>query len=234
MEKYKDYFIPAAIIVAGIFIAGAVMYGPALRENTANPLGAVNSGTPTSGTPPSGTPVQVTVGSKDHIRGNTAAPVTIVEFSDLECPFCKSFHPTVQRALSEYGDKVRWVYKHFPLDALHAKADKEAEAAECAGELGGNEKFWAYVDKVFEITPSNNGLDLALLPQIAENIGLDRAQFEQCLNTGKYAQQVEADYQQGLSVGVNGTPGSFVNGVPIQGAVPYETLKAAIETALKK
>ena len=229
MEKYKDYFIPVAIMAAGIFIAGAVVYGPVLRE------GGVSTKSPSAGTPSvPGVPVEVQVADQDHIRGNVAAPVTIVEFSDLECPFCKSFHPTMQRALSEYGDKVRWVYKHFPLEQLHPKAAKEAEAAECAGELGGNEKFWEYVDRVFEVTPSNNGLDIALLPQIAEGIGLDRIRFEQCLNSGKYADRVEQDYQDGVQVGVNGTPASFVNGVSVSGAVPYETLKAAIEAALKQ
>ncbi|HEY4475928.1 MAG TPA: DsbA family protein [Candidatus Paceibacterota bacterium] len=229
MEKYKDYFIPVAIMAAGIFIAGAVVYGPVLRE------GGVSTKSPSAGTPSvPGVPVEVQVADQDHIRGNVAAPVTIVEFSDLECPFCKSFHPTVKLALAEYGDKVRWVYKHFPLDQLHPKADKEAEAAECAGELGGNDMFWKYVDRVFEITPSNNGLDLTLLPQIAQDLGLNRSAFEACLNSGRYADRVEEDYQQGVLAGVNGTPASFVNGVLVSGAVPYETLKAAIEAALKK
>lgn len=228
MEKYKEYVVPAAIIVAGIFIAGAVVYGPAIRERTADSLeSAVNTEPPAPGVP-----VEVAVDSQDHIRGNIAAPVTIVEFSDLECPFCKSFHPTMQQVLSEYGDKVRWVYKHFPLDQLHPKASKEAEAAECAGALGGNDVFWRYVDRVFEITPSNNGLNLALLPQIAEDLGLNRPAFEACLNDGKYAERVKEDYRQGISLGVNGTPASFVNGVSISGAVPYEALKAAIDEAL--
>lgn len=229
MEKYKEYFVPAAIVVAGIVIAGAVVYGPALREQG---IGSVTKQGAPSAAAPSGAPVQITLGDQDHIRGNSSAQVTIVEFSDLECPFCKSFHPTIQRALSEYGDKVRWVYKHFPLVQLHPKAPKEAEAAECAGALGGNDMFWKYVDRVFEITPSNNGLNLDLLPQIAGDLGLDRVAFEACLNSGKYADRVEADYQQGVSLGVNGTPGSFVNGIPIQGAVPYGTLKAAIDEAL--
>ena len=178
--------------------------------------------------------VKPAVTDEDYIRGNVDAPITIVEYSDLECPFCKRFHSTVQQALVEYGDQVRWTYKHFPLDQIHSKARKEAEAAECAGELGGNEKFWAYVDKVFEITPSNNGLDLALLPQIAKEIGLDQAAFESCLNSGKYAEKVERQYQEGLRLGVNGTPGSFVNGTPVRGALPYENLKAIIDAEIQK
>ncbi|MBI4122802.1 MAG: DsbA family protein [Parcubacteria group bacterium] len=228
MERYKDFFVPGAIVVVGILVAGAIIYGPVIREGSSSPLSQLGS----NNAPQAGVPAEVQVSEQDHVRGNIAAPVTIVEFSDLECPFCKSFHPTVNRALAEYGENVRWVYKHFPLDQLHPKADKEAEAAECAGELGGNDMFWKYVDRVFEITPSNNGLDLALLPQIAQEIGLNRAAFEACLNSGTYADHVEEDYQYGISLGVNGTPGSFVNGVPVSGAVPYETLKAVIDAAL--
>ena len=230
MERYKDFFVPGAIVLVGILVAAAIIYGPVIREGSSNSLLQPGS----NNVPATEVPVEVQVSERDHVRGNIAAPVTIVEFSDLECPFCKSFHPTVKLALAEYGDKVRWVYKHFPLDQLHPKADKEAEAAECAGELGGNDMFWKYVDRVFEITPSNNGLDLTLLPQIAQDLGLNRSAFEACLNSGRYADRVEEDYQQGVLAGVNGTPASFVNGVLVSGAVPYETLKAAIEAALKK
>lgn len=103
------------------------------------------------------------VGDSDHLRGDPKATVKVVEFSDLECPFCKNFHRTMQQVMEEYSDKVAWVYRHFPLDSLHPKARKEAEATECAAELQGNDGFWAYVDKLFEITPSNNGLDPNLL-----------------------------------------------------------------------
>src|SRR3989344_4084378 len=217
MERYKDFFVPGAIVLVGILVAAAIIYGPVIREGSSNSLLQPGS----NNVPATEVPVEVQVSERDHVRGNIAAPVTIVEFSDLECPFCKSFHPTVKLALAEYGDKVRWVYKHFPLDQLHPKADKEAEAAECAGELGGNDMFWKYVDRVFEITPSNNGLDLALLPQIAQDLGLNRSAFEACLNSGRYADRVEEDYQQGVLAGVNGTPASFVNGVLVSGVVPY-------------
>ena len=101
----------------------------------------------------------------DHILGNPNAEVFIVEYSDLECPFCKQFHKSMLEIMSEYGaeGKVAWVYRHFPLDQLHSKARKEAEATECATELGGNDAFWEYTNKIFEITPSNNGLNLELL-----------------------------------------------------------------------
>jgi protein-disulfide isomerase len=219
--------IPGAILAGALIIAVAVIYGGDIKEK-------VQGGTKDTGAVPTDSSVTVPVDSSDHIRGNVNAQVTIVEYSDLECPFCKRFHETMKQALTEYGDKVRWVYKHFPLDQLHSKADKEAEAAECAGELGGNNAFWAYVDRVFEITPSNNGLDLALLPTIAQGLGLDKGKFESCLASGKYAEFVEAQYQEGIRLGVNGTPGSFVNGQPVRGAVPLETLKQIIDSKLAK
>ena len=133
-----------------------------------------------------------------------------------------------------------WVYRHFPLDSLHSKADKEAEAAECAGSLGGNDAFWAYVDKVYENTPSNNGLDLSVLPDFAEEIGLNRSKFVTCLDSGKFASNVENDYQSGIKVGVTGTPGSVLLNVEtgetqfLSGALPYAQVSQAIDQMLGK
>ncbi len=147
--------------------------------------------------------------------------------------------------MTEYGEtgEVAWVYRHFPLDSLHAKARKEAQASECANELGGNDAFWAYIDRLFEITPSNDGLDLLLLPEIAEEIGLDRDLFEACLvgdmRGGKYAGHIEADFQDAIASGGTGTPYIVViapNGevLPISGAQPFSTFKSIIEVALTK
>ena len=181
---------------------------------------------------------------EDHIRGDAKAPVKIIEFSDLECPFCKSFHSSMKKVMEDYGKigKVAWVYRHFPIDQLHPKARKEAQAAECAGEVGGAEKFWAYADKVYEVTPSNNKLDLALLPKFAEQLGLDKAKFEICLQGddkgGKYAAHIQANEDDATASGGQGTPYSLVMSAKgnisiINGAEPYDSVKAKIETALK-
>lgn len=185
------------------------------------------------------------VNGEDHIRGNPNAPVKVVEFSDFECPFCKGFHAAMKQTMEDYGKdgKVAWVYRHFPLDQIHSKSRKEAQAAECAAELGGNKAFWAYADKLFEITPSNNRLDLALLPKIAQETGLDRAKFETCLagdeRGGKFATHIEANLQDATASGASGTPYSLVIGpkgriFPINGAQPYEAVKAIIDAALKE
>jgi protein-disulfide isomerase len=233
-DDQNPMLIPGAILIAGLMVAGAVVYTK-----------------PASGTPsPQVANVQQAaenldnikpVNSDDRILGDPNAPVKLVVFTDLECPFCKVFHATAQRVVDEYGKtgKVALVYRHFPLEQLHPKAPREAQAAECARELGGNEKFWAYIDKVFEVTPSNNGLEDSQLPQIADDIGLNSSQFSSCLNSGKHKDIVDAHYQDAVSTGGRGTPHSVViaqNGKKfvIGGALPYEQVKATIEQALKE
>ena len=141
--------------------------------------------------------------------------------------------------MEEYGKsgQVAWIYRHFPLDSLHPKARKESEALECANEQGGNVKFWEYLDEIFAITPSNNGLDLNELPNIAREIGLDADNFNQCLNSGKYAKRVADDQVDGVNSGASGTPYNVViagNGKKfvINGALPYANIKAVIDQAL--
>jgi|ERR1035437_402144 protein-disulfide isomerase len=169
------------------------------------------------------------VSPADHILGNPNAPVKIVEYSDLECPFCKQFQSTMQQAMSEYGDKIVWVYRQFPIASLHSKAPNESAASECANELGGNDVFWKYIDRVYQVTNSNNSLDPAQLPIIAQYVGLDVTKFNDCLASGKYAQKINADVQNATDTGGRGTPWTIVvasNGqkFPVQGAVPYTSL----------
>lgn len=174
---------------------------------------------------------------KDWIRGKRDAKIILVGYSDLECPFCKDFHATLARLIKEYSNDAAWVYRHFPL-TRHPKAPKEAEAAECAGELGGNDKFWAFTERLFEITPSNNGLDLAQLPQIAQDVGLNRNKFQECLDSGRHAAKVQNQTNEALAAGGNGTPYTVIlydnQKIPINGVVPYEQLKSFVDSALKK
>lgn len=224
----KDLYLPVAIVAAALIIAGSIIY-----VNNPN-SSSLSASAEKAALAQQEKKVSIALSEADHIRGAKDASVTIVEFSDLECPFCKNFHLTLQQALQDYDGKVNWAYKHFPIDSRHPKARREAEAAECAADLGGNDKFWEFIDTVFKITPSNNGLDLTLLSEIATRIGLDKQSFQLCLDSGKFAEKVDQDYQQGLKAGVQGTPGSFVNGVLVGGAVPYEELRSVIEAELKK
>ncbi len=184
---------------------------------------------------PSGPVPPVT--NTDHVRGDKNAKLTWIEYSDTECPFCKRFHPTMLKMIDEYKGKVKWVYRHYPL-SFHQNAQKEDEASECANELGGNDAFWRYLDKIFERTTSNGtGFALDQLVPLAKELGLNEAKFKSCLDSGKYAAHVQADMTGGSNAGVNGTPGSFLIGKDgkvqlISGAVPYEQVKAAIDAAL--
>ena len=179
------------------------------------------------------------VTARDHIRGSPTAPVKLIEFGDTECPLCKRFHPTLKRIVDEYPGKVAWVFRHLPIVEIHPKAPKEAEATECAAELGGETAFWAYLDRLYEITPSNDRLDPAELARIAQHVGLTRAPFEQCLKSGLHAARVAADVVDALAAGAPGTPYTVIvapNGktYEVVGNLPYETLRLVIDIGLKQ
>lgn len=179
------------------------------------------------------------VSQEDHVRGDRNARVALIEYSDMECPFCKRFHPTAQQVIDTYKGKVMWVYRHYPL-SFHANAQKEAEAVECANELGGSDAFWKYLDTVYERTTSNGtGFALDKLVPLAKELGLDETKFTLCLDSGKYAAHVKDDMDGGSKSGVTGTPGNILLTIKtgksnlIAGAVPFETMKAAIDEMLK-
>lgn len=178
------------------------------------------------------------VTEKDHIRGSKDADVLLVNYSDFECPFCKRFHPTMQQVMKEYGNKVAWVYRHFPL-SFHVNAQKEAEASECAAELGGNDAFWKYTDAIYEKTTSNGtGFALDALAPLAKELGLNESKFKECLDSGKYAKHIQEDMTGGSAAGVSGTPGTIIvakNGKKdlIGGALPYEQVKPMIDALIK-
>ncbi|MDP3973290.1 MAG: DsbA family protein [Candidatus Daviesbacteria bacterium] len=248
MEKPNLFLTtPVAILISSFVISIAILlHGGIIKVGNLTTGSATQ---PTAAQPTQPTqPEQPQLGSagdveklrdNDHVKGERSARILLIEYSDLECPFCKRFHPTAQQALDQYNGQVAWVYRHFPLDQLHPKADKEAEAVECANELGGNDGFWALTDKIYEVTPSNNGLNLDDLPKLATEVGLDQTKFKTCLDSGKYAQYVEDDYQSGIKAGVNGTPGNILldtksgKTVSVPGAVPFEQLKSAVDSLLQ-
>lgn len=226
--------VPLAIIIAGLIVGLSVIY--AIGKNKVVPT--VDDVTVEDEGEAASIDNLKPVTSADWILGDPNAPVKIVEFSDPECPFCKRFHVTMKQIVQEYKGKVAWVYRHFPLDSLHSQARKEANAMECAGELGGNVKFWAYLDRLMEITPSNDGLDLAELPKIAKYVGLDVSKFNACSDSDRYADKIEEQYQDATSSGGQGTPYSIVIGpkggsLPINGAYPFSEVKKIVESAMK-
>jgi len=175
----------------------------------------------------------------DHVKGNLDARILLVEYSDLECPFCQRFHPTAQQAVDEYGGQVAWVFRHFPL-SFHANAQKMAEASECAAELDGEEGFWNFVDIVFE-RGAMNGTSFTddQVVGLATEIGLNKNKFTECYDSGRYSQLVQDQMVGGQNTGVTGTPGNILLDTKtgetrlIPGAVPYEQLKLVIDELLQ-
>lgn len=187
-----------------------------------DPSAAVPTGDPEPAPP--ATPVP-DITDADHVRGNSDAKVTLIEYSDFECSFCSRHLETIEQLLDEYPNDIRFVYRHFPL-SFHQFAGPAAEASECAGVQG---KFWEMHDGLFAAMESD-GLSMDGIKQIAADIGLNTGTFNSCLDNGEMAEAVGEDYQSGIASGVGGTPGTFVNGQLVEGAVPYETFKQIVES----
>ncbi len=176
----------------------------------------------------------------DHVYGNPAASVTLIEYSDFECPYCKLFHNTVKQLVDRSDGKVDLVYRHFPLDMHNPGAEKEAEASECVAELGGNNAFWKFADDVYARTHSNGkGFPLENLAPLAVELGLDREAFSRCLDSGRMAARIRRDIDSGARAGVQGTPGNILRYnrsgevIAISGAQPYERLNEDVQKLLK-
>lgn len=171
--------------------------------------------------------IDVNVSKDDRILGDKDAPITIVEFSDLQCPYCSKFHTTMNQIARDFKGQVRWVYKHFPLESIHPFAKKAALATECAGDQG---KFWEYTNHLFE---NQSKINNEFLKESAKNLKLDSGKFDKCLDGEKYLSKVNNDIAEGKKAGVAGTPASFINGKLIKGAESYETIKRMIGEASK-
>jgi protein-disulfide isomerase len=172
-------------------------------------------------------PPRAEVAATGPSKGPANAPITIVEFSDFECPFCSRVVPTLEEVQEKYGDKVRLVFRQYPLP-IHPSAPKAAEAALCAADQG---KFWEMHDIMFA---QQKELGVEQLKAKASQIGLDTEKFNQCLDSGAQAAAVQADMEAGARAGVNGTPAMFINGISVSGAVPYEQLAKVIDEELNR
>ena len=174
-------------------------------------------------------PPRVTVATAaiDPVRGVASAPITIVEFSDYQCPFCARVNPTIEQVRKTYGDKVKIIFKDFPLPN-HPQAPKAAEAAHCAGE---QDKYWEMHDQMFA---NQRALNVPELKQYAAALSLDATKFNQCLDSGKHAAVVAAGLAQGEKMGVNSTPTLYINGRALIGAQPFEAFKQIIDEELAR
>jgi len=161
-------------------------------------------------------------------RGPANAPVTVVEFADFECPFCGGLHPTLKLVERNYADKVRFVYRQFPLTNIHPNAQKAAEASLCANE---KQRFWEFHDSMFG---EQSRLDVASLKQRAQTLGLNTSAFNTCLDSGRQADAIQKDKEDGRKSGVTSTPTLFINGRLLGGNRPYADIREVIEDELKR
>ncbi|MEK7138628.1 MAG: DsbA family protein [Patescibacteria group bacterium] len=218
---WSKFIMPGSIIIAGLLISLSVLY--------------------TSGLPKSANVKEAVIGPKevavddDAFLGNKNASVVLVEFSDFQCPFCRTFwRDTLPLIKSEYIDtgKVKFVYRDFPL-SFHPGAMPAAQAAECAEEQG---KFWEMHDKIFseqdKLGSGTVQFDSNDLKKWAGEVGLDMPKFNSCFDSQKHGDEISKDQSDGQAAGVNGTPTIFVNGQPIVGAQPFSAFKALIDAEL--
>lgn len=164
----------------------------------------------------------------DPTLGPSDAVLTVVMFEDFECPFCGELFPDLRATMNTYGDRVRFVYRDFPVASLHPDAEQAAQAGQCANEQG---KFWEYHDLLFK---NQDRLAIENLHGYATQVNLNMQQFDECLSSGKYAAEIQEDLNDGLQAGVVGTPTIFFNGNKVQGVLTLEGLNAIIEQFLNQ
>lgn len=173
--------------------------------------------------------------NRDHVLGNPEAAITMLEYSDFECPYCKLIHPVLIELLENNRESIRWVYRHFPLDFHNPGALKQAEAAECVADLSGNDAFWKFTHAIYQRTGSNGkGFPLAGLRPLAEEVGVAGEDFTECLDSGRMGDRVHEDVESGKKAGVLGTPVTFIMNrnddlQVVTGAARLEQIQAMVD-----
>jgi protein-disulfide isomerase len=218
-----------SIIIAAVIVAGAIVFSGGSNENQVQKQ--ENFGNNNSISAQNVRPVDENI---DHVLGGTNAKVYVIEYSDFECPFCARFHPTLDRVVSDFGGEVGWVYRHLPLTSIHSKAQRAAVASECAASIGGGGAFWEFADELFK---NQRSLGDDLYTEIAVDLGLDKALFESCLDSGEFDSKVASDMENAAESGGKGTPFTIVltkggETFPFSGALPYERVRSIVEEAL--
>ncbi len=216
-------YTPLAILGAGLMIAAAVIFIGTRAPVTAPAAIAVN---PTGERPaaPAGpqAALKLELDTDDFIYGNPDAPVMIVEYSDIDCPFCRRVHPTIKEVVDESDGGVAWVYRQFPIEQLHPEAPFKAAASECVGRLAGNDAFWQYLDGLIAGDSTNTYTEF----------GISKAAFDACVVSSETIAAIDADMQRSVAAGGGGTPFSVVatreRGLPVNGALPKAAWTQAV------
>jgi protein-disulfide isomerase len=219
------WMLPIAIIAAGIIVAGATYYFRIHQHITRE------AGNPSVVRP---------VTPADHLIGNPTAAVMVVEYGDIDSEYTKKFNAIMEQLMTEYapGGNVAWVFRHFPILALHPNAASHASAAECVTALGGPDAFWRFIDAIAANAPGTSQFDPKDYPSITSGLSVSKDAFNSCLTKGTYEQHVQDDYTNAVLSGGTGSPYIVLivkgrKSIPISGALPYESMKKVLEQALK-
>ncbi len=217
---------PAAIIIAGALIAGGIVYALGFSPNA------------TSKTPKAEEPKPVpAVTEADHRLGSADAKLVLVEYSDMECPYCGDFHPVLKQLATEMGDTVAWVYRHFPLTQIHQNALPAALASECVAQAKGEAAFWAFADAAFA---QQQNLGMAALESLAAAQGVSKEDLAACMAREDVLAKIQGQFNDAVAAGGQGTPFTVVLNsdgervATLPGTMPYPQLKAQIEALLAK
>lgn len=223
--------IPLAIVFGFALIAIAIFFTSG-NSTVSNQPNNADETTRSVGTL-SSTPRPVT--EDDYIRGNPNAPIVMIEYSDYDCPFCKRFHTTMNQIMDEYGvtGKVAWVYRQFPLAQLHPNAPRLSEAALCVGEIGGNDAFWDFTDRIFSERELTEATNVTLIPDYVELAGVDISAYQSCMDGTEMEEVVTASVQDAINIGAEGTPYTVVTvgdqQAVINGAMSYDVVKSIVD-----
>lgn len=205
-EKQQNLMIPIAIVIAGAIVGASIFF----TEKGSVPT-TIAANTPPAAAASTVLPKEVpAVTAADHITGSLGVPVTVVEYTDLECPFCKQFDGTMQQVMTAYQGKVAWVLRNFPLQQLHPNAPKLALAAECVSALGGNDAYWKFLASIIAQAPINTFFDMTKLTSTATGVGVDGTAFDSCVASGKYQDLITQQFNDATAAGGQGTPFSVI------------------------
>jgi protein-disulfide isomerase len=227
---WKDLLVPAAIIIAGIAI------GLGLYMSGGSPATAVVAQPNVPAAEVDQTDQVAEVTDEDHRKGPADAVITIVEYSDFDCPFCSRFHDSMNELVAA-NDDVAWVYRHFPLEQLHPQAEGVALASECVGDIAGEAAFWSFTDAYFGARGAQDATAHdVLVPRLANAAGVTTAALQECLSSGAMQAAVQADMDNAIATGGRGTPWSILIGptgktYPINGALPAAAIQQVIQVA---
>ena len=242
-EKNGSWLVPVAIIICILLIGGAVYFKDKTGSNNGNnasSTGAIPTELSQLLKPAENIDLAKLrpIDGTDKLRGQASAPIKIIVYTDLECPAWKYFHDQLKTIEAKYvtSGQVAISYRDLPLDQIHPKSRTEFLAAECVKEVGGLDKYWQFIDKIFEITPSNNGLEIAKLGETAKALGVETNSFNTCVSSKKFAANIEKSVQEATALGIQGTPFFVVitkdQTIPVYGAAPSEALSAAFDIIL--